>query len=462
LTPGDGASTILGVHRSAVLRALLAALAVGGVAAPARASVSYDQTSTGELAVTWHGDPARGCAEAGVCDVAGSVRLRPEGSSGGFDGGGRRGDERAALSSLHIFGAQATVRVVRGPLDAPFGACTDTSEASELSFAGTRLPGGRARIVPEALPGAEEGSGFLAGRCAGPITADSTALLPAVEIPLRRLIEGTARMDFTGRGGFASGPFSGEVVSTVVITRRSRRDRELRRPRRPTGRISARPRSRSARVEVRYRVASLSGALTTDFAGADAPWCARLDACGMRGRHELRLGVPDGADGTIRFLGFGPLRRRTQAGALAALRSGALDLQSDVEHVVPVTGSAEVSWPEGPRCRDTVTRDMRLLRTSASRQGLVVSLAHVTDPISESDDPMRTRCPGPATADIDPAASPELLASGTSGGARVGDERIRVTLAPGGPGGGPDFTATRSGEIVLELERTGIDIETAR
>ncbi|HEX8120444.1 MAG TPA: hypothetical protein VF549_04180 [Solirubrobacteraceae bacterium] len=434
-----------------------------GVPAPAQASVTYDQSATGDLAVSWHGDPARGCAEAGVCDIAGSVRLRPEGSSGGFEGtGGRRGDERAALDSLHVFGAQTAVRVIRGPLDAPFGACTDTTEASELSFVGTRLPGGRARIVAGSLPGAEEGSGFLAGRCAGPITADSTALLPAVEIPLRRLIEGTARMDFTGRGAFASGPFSGEVVSTVVITRHSRRDRELRRPRRPTGRASARPRARPVRVEVRYRIASLSGTLTTDFTGADAPWCARLDACGMRGRHALSLGVPDGDDGTIRFLGFGPLRRRTQAGALAALRSGALELQSGAEHVVPVTGRADVSWPEGPRCRDTVARDLRLLRTAVSRQGLVVSLAHVTDPISESDDPMRTRCPGPTTADVDSAASPELLASGTSRGARVGDQRIVVTLAPSGPGGGPDFSASRSGEIVLELERTGIDIETAR
>src|SRR2546423_10835381 len=87
---------------------------------PASAGVRVDTEVSGALTVSWHGDPARGCADAGVCDVAGSVTLRAnEGSSGGSSDSGH-------LASLLVVQTQGgIVRVTRGAPRAPRGACPD-------------------------------------------------------------------------------------------------------------------------------------------------------------------------------------------------------------------------------------------------------------------------------------------------------------------------------------------------
>jgi hypothetical protein len=69
---------------------MLAAAALATLALPADALADESLTATGSITYTWQGDPARGCAAAGLCGVLGEVivaargiraRSRPTGSS---------------------------------------------------------------------------------------------------------------------------------------------------------------------------------------------------------------------------------------------------------------------------------------------------------------------------------------------------------------------------------------------
>src|SRR4029079_10539248 len=99
--------------RGMAVGAMLAAAALG-VAAPAMArprSLSAPLTVTGGVTVSWHGDRARGCAGAGLCDYRGSVAARP--SSDGFlelDSVGRTTDLYGYLDLEQ----RPVIRVVRG------------------------------------------------------------------------------------------------------------------------------------------------------------------------------------------------------------------------------------------------------------------------------------------------------------------------------------------------------------
>src|SRR5919197_1460819 len=72
------------VMRFAALAGTFAAVAFA-VAAPSPAvaarGLAMPLEVSGSVVATWHGDPARGCAAAGVCATSGSATYRP-----GFDG----------------------------------------------------------------------------------------------------------------------------------------------------------------------------------------------------------------------------------------------------------------------------------------------------------------------------------------------------------------------------------------
>src|SRR4051794_15492694 len=72
------------VRRLAALGGTIAATALAAMAPPASAAtggLSMSVRLSGAVVAVWHGDPARGCAAAGVCDVSGSATYRP-----GFQG----------------------------------------------------------------------------------------------------------------------------------------------------------------------------------------------------------------------------------------------------------------------------------------------------------------------------------------------------------------------------------------
>src|SRR3954447_7387753 len=286
---------------------------------PAMAGVRVDSEVSGALTVTWHGDPARGCADAGVCDVTGSVTVRAdEGSSSSSS------DTEHVLNLLDVQTQGGIVRVSRGTS----ATCLDGTGEVRLTPRVLRRAGPRAVLAL----GAEDfafGGQLGAGRCAGPVPSDVAAAMPRAAVPERVLRRaGAFDLRFGGRRTFAAGPFAGSVSSTLELRGRAARTR---------GRIGAfvrqptpaRPRHRRVvRVEgivIGYRVAAADGALTTAFQGGPSPDCDALDACGMTGTHELR--ATPGA--VLNFFGTYPLGRRRALTAdqlLAKARAGAVRL----------------------------------------------------------------------------------------------------------------------------------------
>src|SRR3979409_996356 len=78
------------------------------VCAPAAAANEQLSTS-GSIVYTWHGDPARGCAQAGVCGVRGALVIQPQGGAYVFSDG-RSG------AALNFNQESSTVRVRDGEL----------------------------------------------------------------------------------------------------------------------------------------------------------------------------------------------------------------------------------------------------------------------------------------------------------------------------------------------------------
>src|SRR3989442_4898821 len=110
----------------------------------------------------------------------------------------------------------------------------------------------------------------------------------------------------SARARFVAGPFSGEVISTVrMALGRARVAREdfspdiLRLPLR-------RGQRRYWLLDLQYRIAGVSGALTTDFRGIQDPACQALGACGTDGTSSYSL---KGVSGRIDVLAGGRLHR---------------------------------------------------------------------------------------------------------------------------------------------------------
>ncbi|HEX2086004.1 MAG TPA: hypothetical protein VHF89_10005 [Solirubrobacteraceae bacterium] len=441
-----------------MLATLTAALALASATAAAAqdAPIEYVEETTGALTITWRGDPARGCAEAGLCDRSGSVVLRGGGSSSGGSSGG--------VHSVDVGLRPGTARVVRGAPEAPDGVCTDVVGAPYLSLVAERTSGGRVALTPQPF-GRPFGLATVAGRCAGPLGPALEAALPSAVVDRASLLRGTARIDLSGRRPFADGPFSGEVASTLVVTRRTRPAPRLggeARPGRVTDARGVRVPRRLAILELGYRVERLDGALTTDFAGLPEPFCLALDACGLTGTHELRLrlGAPRG--GTVWLNAYGPARalrgRRTVAGALAAVAAGALRLDGLALERLEGTSTAATQQPGAAPCRSS--RDVRLpaVRLDVRRAALRLRLGG-SEAFREDDDPLRTHCPGPDADDL----AGGTLAAGRIPLAALARRRVTLPLAPqrGGAAAG-DFAAAARGRVEIVLRRVRARVSVAR
>src|SRR3954451_9069754 len=186
--------------RGMAVGAMLAAAALW-VAAPAMAaprSLSAPLSLSGGVTVSWHGDRARGCAAAGLCDYRGSVTAQ-----GGRDGqlGIEDGDVYGYLDSEQ----RPIVRVTRG-LE---GACVDATEGEfEIEVARPRAGRVRLQVVPYGLD---------RGRCAGPELTAALERLPGRSVSWRRLLRGGLTVPLEHRMSYSSGRFSGTVTSTVRL-----------------------------------------------------------------------------------------------------------------------------------------------------------------------------------------------------------------------------------------------------
>jgi hypothetical protein len=425
------------VRRFAALAGTIAATVFAGIAAPpatASGALAMPARLSGSLVATWHGDPARGCATAGLCETRGSATYRP-----GFDG--RLTVARNGVSFAGAEGAEPPiVRVRDGAPTAPT-ACADVLESifSPLSFA----------YLGDELQVSLEGLDLSAGRCTGPRTIDLAHALPQGKVKTGGLRRTGRTIDLSARTRFVAGPFSGEVVSTVrVALGRARAARDdlspevLRAPRSLGGK------RRYWLLDLQYRIAGVSGAIVTDFHGSPDAACRALGACGANGSSSYAL---KGVSGRIDVLAGGRLphgrARPSFAAALRRLQAGKLSVygQSRLWHA-RATVSESVSSP-GRSCADSLFTEPPVVDSRRAAGGLVLLLR--SDDLSSLADALRTRCPGPSQSDVLGGAS---LAHGLIPAAELGAGTLRVKAASRRAFASNGYAGSRSGEFLLDLE----------
>ncbi len=383
--------------------------------------MSLTTSLSGWLRVSWQGDPAHGCAQAGVCGVVGTVDVDANGggsetTSGSVPAGEPEVD---AVSNINL-PAPGIVRVIRAGGGTP-GACVD-----ELT------PGGGFELIPvrggvrisdtppPAIRSFTQAGLVGAGRCAGPLPSDLAGLIPARLVSDGRLSRGLT-VPLTADRTFVAGPFGGTLLSTLHLYIR-----------RSTGSMSipvpALPVARGHRVEVAevaraFTIDSSTGGLQGAFAGAPPPLCTPLDACGVTGTSTLSA-----LTGTVALSAHAPLPASAGSSAKAALRllaAGALPVQLTSGNQNTATVTEVVDRAAAPTCRDSASYPFSFLGNSGPATGggtgtgaTEAIIVPPGDPIGAGYDLLRTRCPGPSENDLFPASldsgdggSPGLLAS---------------------------------------------------
>jgi hypothetical protein len=428
--------------------AVLAMLAAAALAVAAPASARLRQftaplSATGGVTVSWHGDPARGCASAGLCGYRGSLAARP-GSEGQFELAADGARVRQIYGYLTVT-PSPVIRVQR----ADEGACVDLAPSGELEVAVSRAGPGRVRIGLEWY-------GLDAGRCAGPDVPAALERLPSRTVALASLRRGGLSIALPSHVGYGNGRFAGTVSSNLRLhIGRFARARRAGRIYEPDPRVS-RPRRPVRVVDVlaRYRVAGLTGKLTTRFGALTAPLCASLDACGVSGATSWSI---LSAGGTMLVSATARARPgdRGLRGAIAAIerRSAVVSAFGRFRHALGTT-SAEVSRTGGAACLDSQ-------RVPAPGLGFVIGRGQVAlelggdDALPAGGDVARAGCPGPPQSDV---LGRRGMAGATLPASALRLRRLEVPLRGQGRFRDPAYAGTHRAHFTLGLRRVGLHI----
>ena len=437
-------------------RPLSALLGAGVLLLPATAHaqrVPLEQivSATGTVTVTWHGDPARGCAAAGVCDVSGVATLPADQS--GLSFGGTVGAKPAEVS---VELEQGTTRVVRGPLTDPLGVCVDRADA-DVTLAPRRGAGGSVTFVQRGVFAAR-----VKGRCAGPLAADLKDVLPSATISAEAARRDHQQLRLRGTRPFVSGPYTGTVVTHLdADVDYGPADEEQFDPDGPpptAGPVTTAPTMVMATFT--FALQTPGGTLTRTFGGADG--CATLDACGMAGTDTLT--VPAAASTQLR-LSTTISRSRLRGRGVSAVRdailrrgvqfdgAGPADLAGGRWNRTVAFGGATTACGE--------TAEPGPLSLESRRSGQVLRLALGTD--RDTTTSAFLRCPGPGAAlasdfvgiDPPPAVGDVPLATLLRG------QKVTTTLrspaAPRSADRGFRVQATGGIDVTLELTDTKVE-----
>jgi hypothetical protein len=168
------------------------------------------------LTVDFHGDPATGCADHGLCDTAGTLHYRLAngnailfafGSGNVLSGSGSA--IRAARTTASVTTAGATTPCkdsVRSP-----AALLGLDSHSTFYFGRSPLTEGTGIDLGE----------IFATHCAGPVMADVARGLPRRQFPKHYAHRKRITLDLTGAMPWAGESFAGTVTATgrLVLTR---------------------------------------------------------------------------------------------------------------------------------------------------------------------------------------------------------------------------------------------------
>jgi hypothetical protein len=396
------------------------------------AAADESLTASGSIVYTWHGDPARGCAQVGVCGVQGAVVIQPRGGADLFSFGRSSGE-------VNFFENSATVRV-RG---ADGGTCVDQAGGTNGSPGTVGVSWNAGGAVRATF------ADVSSGRCAGPVAQD----LGGLRLRGRRTAGPRARFDLRGSAPFVAGPFSGRLVSTVRLS-----------PERPpsggssssSGSSGASAPGLQEQIELSYRLSADPGALDIPFEGESGPFCAVLDTCGGSG--SLSLSVP-ASTMTLHLFGARTVRRRvTRRRVIADFLRGRLGPVAGPSVDLPGARISE-RW-EGTgtaACSDALSAPRGAIdfMLTASGRGSAVPLQLID---YSGSDPLRTHCPGPEFSDV-------FGMGQTFGEAEIARRQLlerstTVMISPHGGWSVPGYTGSRGGGIRLTLSLVKIQAST--
>ena len=423
-------------------RILLIALALlGATAAPAGAQ-SYDTQlfsllddpsvtaisvrtvslrASGSIDVRYGPDPASGCAAHAGCAYSGRLDFLPGGSAQialtTLVKHGRRSLQAALLFDPSGTGDGLTYADVRR---AQGGECTDAVTSGAASAIG--------RTLILAL-----GDALGQTRCAAPLPADLTALLPHLRVAVAQLALGR-HFELSASRHFSAHGFAGAITSTLTLTVVG-----IAKPFALTPSASGSG-NRLRAVSVALRLTSSSGALTLHLRGATNPAvCAVLDSCGLGGTETL-TSRPAASLGSLTAIGARSRPRRDFLTALGIATDGnpaGIRVTGTVLWHDGGTVTADVT--QGTRCRDTAPMGDNLLFLTRvnGRIGVYAPLLSIG----------RTRCPGPMFTGYGTG----LI--GTIAPQPLGRRDVNVALRPFGSLDDDGYTVTQRGGLDLRLHR---------
>jgi hypothetical protein len=280
------------------------------------------------------------------------------------------------------------------------------------------------------------------GDCAGPLALS----LSNFTLPARRLPGPREAYDLSSTQRFGSGPYEVSLKSTI-------------RARRPSGRGNGESGSGMSSgstttlnehkglvesVSIVYRIATTGGTVTTKFAGRPDPFCVPFDACGANGTLTDAI---SGLSTQFEFDAQRVVKRRvSRRAALADVRSGRLQVQETGSLLIDVL-SADVGWSAGSTCTDRLKQFNSLgVGVSEQRQRRNVLFSLQTD---QTEDPLRTACPGPGTADV--LGSSDTLARAMLPLRELGRRSLRIAISGRGRFVSGSYQGSHSGGVTFGL-----------
>ncbi len=396
--------------------------------------------ATGGLTVSFD-STAAGCAAQGPCGYAGTDSWRP--SAGGvLELVAYRQAHRRRYAAMLLLGQDDPV-VAAVQHTGPAGV-TSSCRDSDRAFSGFLSSEVRQDRLTVDLDGGQPP--LLGTRCAGPLNVDLGAALPGSQLALWAALHGRATVDLSGTRGFRSRDFTGDVSSSLVL--------RLGRPRTsPVNAPLPGPRGPLTRsVDDFYRLQSLRGGLTVGLrASSDPTVCGALDACGVAG--AIAIAARSAPRSNILLDATGPAKRPYQD-FLAALGHGrgdprGIDVGGGGQLSVHGTVTAQLTTPT--ICRDATRLFSAEVLLQASAGRLRVSLSPAG---SQANDPLRTRCPGPAVGS-------DQLAAATVPLSTLRHRTFTVALHGARRQAGP-YQLTAESTIRLTLRRTRQTTQTFR
>jgi hypothetical protein len=384
-------------------------------------------SGSGELVVSFHGDPATGCARRGVCGYAGTIVLRPGDTTMAVLTARDRRRTTYQVSFLPEFGDQATLtlaHVERSSAGELVGLCADAAQPNSLP--GSTSIGG---LVTLAL--VQRHSSILSTRCAGPIDGDVASAAPSALVPVKTLLRGHLVLGLSGTRDFAASGFAGTVSSTAAI--------HVGAPRRQAGNGSTTANVRRIRdVTETLSVVRQSGQFVAHVRGdGDRALCQPLDSCGISGT----IAIDPSFVGAQATLTATAPATRPYSDLLAALglspRGDPRGIEVYGSVTSPQAGSVTADLTQSGSCIDSVPLEDSTIA--------VIGLGGASDAtfIAQS---LRTRCPGPSP-------SPGPLALAGFGRAVLERPEFTLTLQPQPSFSDDGYTGSMRGSVSVVLRR---------